>query len=340
MPWIGPVVGGVLGLISSQQNSGGSTQQQVPSQLQPLLGAIGQRGMELGNLPYQPYQYSQVADFNPYQFAGMDMATQTALSNPIPGQAGSTLGNTLSGAYVGNPGQNPYMGQTNPYSGSNPYLQSMIDIASGDITRQYNTNVAPSTAATALKSGSFGNTGFGDVEAQNRDALLRALGNTESGMRMQDYGMQQQLAESGLNRNANLGEANLNRQQQAYENERQRMTQALSLAPSIYSMAFQPAETMMGLGGTMQQQGQNVLNSYYNQFQQAQQWPFQTYEAMLSPFKVNTGGTTTSTLPSNPVAGLLGGAMMGQQVWPGTSSSTAYNPWTDPNSTFMNNPVG
>jgi hypothetical protein len=73
---------------------------------------------------------------------------------------------------------------------------------------------------------------------------------------------------------------------------------------------------MMGIGGTMQQQQQNVLDKQYGQFQDAQQWPFKTYDAMMAPFGRASGGSTTTTGPSgNTAAGLFGGAMMGNQLW-------------------------
>ena len=65
----------------------------------------------------------------------------------------------------------------------------------------------------------------------------------------------------------------------------------------------------------MQQQGQNTLNSWFNQFQEAQNWPFKTYDAMMAPFGRNIGSQSTTSGPAgNPVAGLMGGAMMGSKI--------------------------
>jgi hypothetical protein len=249
-------------------------------------------------MPYTAYPYNQTADFNPYQFAGMDMTADQAMNNPLPGQAQQGLTDTMSGAYLGGGGQNPY-------AGANPYLEQNIQSTLGDMAKTYNQQVAPTMAANAYQSGSFGNTGQQEMEAASRDRLQQNLGRTSQNMRMQDYGMQQNLAESGLNR-----------EQGAFDTERNRMMQSLGMSPSIYGLNYAPGREMMGVGGTMQQQQQNVLNNQYGQFQEAQNWPFKTYDAMMAPFGRASGGQTTITGPSgNTAAGLMGGAMLGNQMY-------------------------
>jgi hypothetical protein len=83
-------------------------------------------------------------------------------------------------------------------------------------------------------------------------------------------------------------------------------------------MQYTPSQQLQGIGGTMQQQGQNVLNAQYGQFQEAQNWPFKIYDTMRAPFGgVNPGGTQTTTGPQgNMASGLLGGAMLGKQLAP------------------------
>ena len=124
--------------------------------------------------------------------------------------------------------------QSNPYAGSNPYLQQNIDSALGDVTRAYNMTVKPQQAQSAVRSGSFGNSGLAEMQAEQQRQLAQELGRVSSGMRMQDYAQQQQLAESAADRalqaqqasvQANLGYGNLDltRQQvgQQYDLARQ-----------------------------------------------------------------------------------------------------------------------
>jgi hypothetical protein len=289
MSWAA-VAGAGIGLVGNMMSDDSSSvQNSVPPEFSGLAGQVAQRGGEIGNMPFNPYPYSQVADFNPYQYMGFDMGANQAMNGQLPGQAQDLMGQTLGGGFLNN----------------NPYLNQAIDQTLGDVTNQFNTTVAPTMAAQAMKSGSFGNTGFQEMEQNSRNQLADRLGGISNNMRMG-----------------------------AYEAERGRQMGAMQMAPNINMMGYQPAEYLQGIGSTMQQQGQNELNSWYNQFQQAQEWPFKTFDAMMAPFGRNIGSQTTQTGPAgNPVSGMMGGAMMGnkfQGMFGGTSQ---------PNSGFgMNNP--
>ena len=282
VPW-GSIAGAVGGFFGSKGSS--TTTQNMPPEFQPLASAVGQRGVDIGNMAYQPYQYNRTAGFNPYQFAGMDMTAERAQQQGgLPQQAEQNLGQTLSGNYLGS---------GNPYAGANPYLEQNIQNTMGDMSRTYNQQVAPTMAATAYKSGSFGNTGQQEMENQSRNMLQQNLGRVSGDMRMQDYGNQQNM----------------------WGRERDRMMQGLGQASNIYGLGYQPAQQMLGIGATQQQQAQNVLNNQYNDYQNAQNWPFRTYDAMRAPFGgVNTGGSTSQP-NGNPVAGMLGGYMLGSQMF-------------------------
>ncbi len=261
----GAAVGGIM-------NSGSDSQtvsQSVPPEFSGLAGAVANRGMELGNMPFNPYPYSMVADFNPYQFQGFDMGANQALNGQIPGQAGDLASKTLSGGFLG----------------SNPYLDSVVNSTLDDVTNKFNTTVAPSMAATAMKGGSFGNTGFAEAEQNERNQLAKTLGGISSNMRMGNY-----------------------------EAERKRQMGALQMSPGINQLGYSGADYLQGIGSTMQQQGQNTLNSWYDQFNKSQEWPFKTYDAMMAPFGRNIGSQSTSTAPGNPVAGMMGGAMLGNKM--------------------------
>ena len=346
--WLGPLIGGALGGYGASQ---GTTQTQgVAPEFQPLANAVSQRGMEIGNMGYTPYGGNLVSGFSPYQFAGMDMiANRATQGSPLLNQAEAAAGNILGGGAMGQTYRNPYSdalnkftgAQTqvgsNPYAGANPYLEQNIQNTLGDVAKTYNQTVAPTMAATAYKSGSFGNAGQQEMEAASRDQLQRNLGRISGDMRMQDYGMQQGLAEADISRrmgaqqqdlarNSGLYGADLSRNagtwgqqnalnQQGYQSGMNNMLQALGMAPSIYSAGYMPGQQLLGIGGTMQQQGQRYLDADYSQFQQAQQWPFKTYDAMLAPFSTRAVESST-TESSSPWAGALGGAMIGGKLWP------------------------
>lgn len=154
-------------------------------------------------------------------------------ANPYIGQQSAGIGGQQSvmpwaqqAAQIGQQA-NPYLGQQsaqaaqvggNAYGGGNPYLQQGIDAASQDTIRNYNTAIRPQLDSLGRASGSFGNTGIQELQQNAMSDLGRNLGNIASGMRMQDYTQQQQLAENALNRqqstnqfNANLGAGDLSR---------------------------------------------------------------------------------------------------------------------------------
>jgi hypothetical protein len=294
-----------------------TSQQQFNPEFQPLAGMVAQRGMEFGNMPYTPYPYERVADFSPYQFAGMDqIAGRATQEGGLPQQAEGALSGVLGGGNWMGPQYNPYADAMNPYAGQNPYLENSIQNTLGDITKTYNQTVAPTMAANAYQSGSFGNSGAQEMETASRDQLQRNLGRVSGDMRMQDYGMQQNLAEQGLNRGASAYGQMMGLNQQGYDTAQGRMMQGLGLSPSVYGLGYAPGRELMGVGGQMQGQQQSYLDSMYGQFQDAQQWPFKTFDAMMAPFGRASGGQTTTTGPqANPAAQMMGGAMLGNQLY-------------------------
>ena len=277
---LGPVIGGLLGGFGSQGSGGSQTsQQQVPPELQPLLGAVGQRGMEMGNLPFSPLPFNPTAGFNPYQFQGFDMTANRAMApNALLGNLESSMADTLGGKYLD----------------GNPYIDSMVN----QNMDQWQNRLG----SQGLGSGSFGNANL----TQN---VTQGANNAANQLRYQNYG-----------------------------DERNRMMQAASMAPQAYMAGYMPAQQMLGIGGTMQQQQQNQLNGMQNEFMRSVQWPFQTWDAMLAPFGRNMGGTTTQTQSGgNMASGLLGGALMGGQIgnmFGGGGSSGGYGGWQNPFATF------
>lgn len=151
-----------------------------------------------------------------------------------------------------------------------------------DIIRQTQDEVMGRMGTGAFASGSFGNAGVGQVAA-------RELADAGTRLRFQNYNQ-----------------------------ERDRMMQGLGYAPSIYQLGYAPAQQLLGIGGVMQQQGQNELSSWFNEFMRAQDWPFRTFDPMLAPFGRQMGGSQTTTGPRpNVVSGMLGGAMLGNRLYQG-----------------------
>lgn len=198
-----------------------------------------------------PYQYAQAPGQGPYGYyeqqtpagsfvaANQQQAAQVNpgqvqyASNPFIGQTSQAIAGQQSvqpyaqGALAQSQRANPFLGQTtqqaagagtNAYAGANPYLDRAIDAASADAIKNYNLGTRPQLDSMARASGSFGNTAIQELQQNAMGDLGRNLGNIASGMRMQDYTQQQQLAENSLNRNqqnnqfnASLGAGDLSR---------------------------------------------------------------------------------------------------------------------------------
>jgi hypothetical protein len=313
MPWIGPLIGAGIGLFGSR---GGDNQtvsrQEVPPQLQPLLGYVGQRGWQMGEMPFSPLPFNPTADFNPYQYAGFDMTADRALNG------GQTLGMAEGGlqGILGGGAMNPYMGAMtgntqagrNPLANSNPYVDRMVNRTLDDLQGRFGTN--------SMSGGSVGNANLTRVG-------MEGMADAANRLRYGDFTNQQQLMESQANRDQGMNQFNtnnwmndINRNAGMYQQGIGNMMGAIGQAPQTYMAGFMPSQMMQQIGSTMQQQNQNQLNAGMSEFNRAQQHPFQTWNAMLQPFGNNTGGVNTTTQPgTSPAAGLLGGALAGGQLW-------------------------
>lgn len=188
-----------------------------------------------GSLGYYEQQtpVGSFAAANQQWSQGAQPAGQQLAFNPFVGQTSQGIGGQGSvmpwAQQIGQQAtqQNPFLGQTsapaqgagqNPFGVGNPHLQQAIDAASQDAIRNFNMGARPALDSAMRASGSFGNSAIQELQQNAYSDLGRNLGNIASGMRMQDYTQQQQLAENSLNRtqannqfNAGLGAADLNR---------------------------------------------------------------------------------------------------------------------------------
>ena len=162
-------------------------------------------------------------------------------------------------------------GAQNPYMGDNPYLSNLIQQTSDSVQNRMGTG--------AFSSGSFGNAGVGQATA-------KGLADSENNLRYQNYQNSGNLAENALNRTASMIPQALNYQNQAFTN----------------------ASQQLQTGALQQNQGQNMLNNWWN-------YPAQQLGYMGQPlgFGQNTG-TTAVTQQGNQLASTLGGGLLGLQL--------------------------
>lgn len=287
----GPALGALPafpGDVMRPHKGGGSTSsttQSIPTELKPLAAAYSSKAMDLSNQPYQGYGGQQVADLNWYQNAGTNAIASRALNgDSLMSQGKSTMQNALASGSaatsLGNLG-------TNQYAGSNPYLQQNIDAAMGDISRNYNDAVAPGLTTQMVNSGSFGNSGAQAATQNSLNDLTENLGNTASGMRMQDYTAQQGLAENQLNRNLTAA------QDYAGRND-QMKSQYLNLAPTYGNQAYTDASQLMNAGNAYQDNQQQNLDAQYQSWTDQQNDPYKKLAAMSGVFGSGLGNTSAT----------------------------------------------
>lgn len=251
----------------------------VPEWMLPAAQNYLQTSQNLAAQPYNPYSGNTVADLNPYQSDAYNAMAQRAMSgSPVNNAASGELQKTLIGGY---------MGAGNPFGGSNPYLQSQIDSAQGDVVRNYNKTAAPAWGTAGARSGSFGNSGLAEMETEDRRNLQDQLGKISSTMRFGDYGQQ-------------IG---------MYENERNRMQSAVGQAPTLANQDYLDADRLAAAGSGFQQQEQKQLTDQFGRFQEARDYPTQQLNTLGKGLGMNFGSTSTTSTPgTTPAATGLGTA--------------------------------
>jgi hypothetical protein len=274
-----------------------STTQSIPTELKPLAAAYSNKAMDLSNTPYQGYGGQQVAGMNDFQNSTTARLGQIFNSgDPSMNAARNTVTNSLNSGKAAT--DNPYgyasNGGTNQYAGSNPYLQQNIDAAMGDITRNYNDAIAPGLSTQMVSSGSFGNTGNQAATQNSLNDLTKNLGNTASGMRMQDYTAQQGLAENQINRNMQNSQFNAGLGQDYASRNDQLRSQMLGLAPGYENEAMNVANNFGQQANLYQDNQQQQLDALYQNWSDQQNDPYKKLAAMSGVFGSGLGNTATT----------------------------------------------
>ena len=260
----------------------------------------------LQNSGFSPYTGNQVASFSPQQQQsfgmGQGIADSASANVPLGGEALANY--TTAGAQSVSPqtiasNMSPYMSQY-----VNMALQPQLQAEQQQFAGQ---NKSYDSAATG--SGAFGDSSWnlGRTNLTNQQDIANqglvgnaynAAFNTAIGAGAQDVANNLQ----GQTTNANLQEQALNRQ--------------LTGANAIFGQGTGATNLENTLGGQQTAQTQAGLNAAYNQWLMAQQYPFQTIQALNSTIGAATpgaGGTQNNAVDNSGwgMAASLGGAALG-----------------------------
>lgn len=206
------------------------------------------------------------------------------------------LGMTTSQALYGVPGSTEaYQNFANTlgggFMGANPWLDDMYARGARGMVDAYRYGTQPSIDAQAVMARNFG----GSPHAQYSDMARWQLGENLGSYASQLYGG-------------------------AYDAERARQMQALSLYPTMQQAGFTNAEALAGVGDVIMQRNQDLINAQIQDYEAARMWPYQQLDVMGGAINAAAGGggTTTQTSPSyfrgSPVAGMLGGGVAGYGI--------------------------
>ena len=157
---------------------------------------------------------------------------------------------------------NQFIGGAN----TNPYLDAMVKKAQTSVVDQFNNMTKPQTEAAMQQSGSFGNSGLQQLMQNQQKSAAQTMGD----MATQMYG-------------------------NAYNTDQANRMQAIGMAPTFGNAAYQDASQLLNAGNIQQQQNQNNLDFGYNQFQQAQDYPYKQLQATGGVIGQNMGSSTEST---------------------------------------------
>ena len=251
------------------------------------------------------------------QAAGAGAAPQTggASTQPAYGPTGSNLG-------IGAPQQGSGMpaasgtsgGVSGAMSGQNPYLSQMGDALTQTMTRNWQRNVQPQIASSAMATGGYGGSRQGVIEANSANDLNQGIGSALAGLYGNGYNTSLQYDLGVKNNqlgfgNLGLGYANLDRNINNDNNSWQ--LQGANFGLGVYDRLQQGNQAGI-------QAGTNINNTPMNYWSQ--------FGNQANSFGQGYGTTTGSTSQQgSPFIGALGGAQLGSQVgsWWNSNNSSA-----------------
>ena len=206
-------------------------------------------------------------------------------------------------------------GVSGTMSGQNPYLSQMGDALTQTMTRNWQRNVQPQIASSAMATGGYGGSRQGVLEANSANDLNQGIGSALAGLYGNGYNTSLQYDLGVKNNqlgfgNLGLGYANLDRNINNDNNSWQ--LQGANFGLGVYDRVQQGNQAGIQAGTNIQNTPMNYWSQFGNQ---------------ANSFGQGYGTTTGSTSQQgSPIMGALGGAQLGQQVgnwWSGGTAGSA-----------------
>jgi hypothetical protein len=284
---------------------------QIAPYAEGLLGQA-QAYTDVGQNPYQSYTQPRIAQFSPLQQQSYDYtsqlrsAPQLSDATAMAGQAG--LG-ALNTQYTYQPSN---FTADAAKSMMNPYMQNVVDVQKQQAMRD-SAIAQQGQQARAANAGAFGG---------SRDAIMRNQGNAELQRNLQGIqatGLNNAFTQAQNQYNTQYGQnaaqqqfgAGLGMQGLGIANQSAQNLGALGQTQYGQNVGITALQNQLGL--QQQQQAQNLLNTKYEDFANAQNYPYKQMGFMSDVIRglpVSQSGATMYQ-PSGSVVGQLGGLGLG-----------------------------
>lgn len=322
----GALLGGLMGSKNKTTTSTSSSAPWEPQQ-QYLKYGFGE-GQDAYNAAKAlgTYQGDRVADMNPYQTAGYNLAGNTGLGMGYDfGSNQATTGNNMLGsaANYGNNAANLFSqyqnGDPTAYAlntanqfASSPYLNGQIDAASRDVARNLNEQQLPAALRSQVAGGNINSTRAGVQDAILQRGAQDRVADISAGLRGNAFN---QGLTSGLNQyNTNLSNL-LSTNNQLYNAG----NLGSSLLNNGLSNIYTGANNATAAGAGFQNQNQNEINGQMSAFNDQRNNQLDLLKQYMGIVGGNYGGTSTGT-QTTPGVGFLQGALGGAMGAAGLAS--------------------
>jgi hypothetical protein len=316
------------------------TQVTIPDYAKPYVEELlgnAQGLTDINQNPYMQYMRDRQAQFTPlqqqsFENAGlMQTAPQLGDATAMAGQAG--LG-ALNTQYTFNPYEAQQFTGNNVQAYMSPYMQNVVERQQQDATRQA-AIAGQAQQAQAARSGAFGGSGDYLMRGQAAGNLARQKGDIQAQGLQNAY--QQAMGQFNQSQAQNLAGQQLNAQQQQFGAGLglQGLQTALSGAKSLADIGNTQYGQNVGLlniqnqfGGQQQQQMQNVLNAEYQDYLNAQNYPYKQLGFMSDMLRglplTQQSSAMYGQAPSavSQIAGLGGAALTGAKLFGAKGGAT------------------
>jgi hypothetical protein len=238
---------------------------------------------DVDTTPYMQYMGERQAQFSPLQqqsyenAALMQTAPQLGDATAMAGMAG--LG-ALNTQYTFNPYQAQQFTGNNVQAYMSPYMQNVVERQQQDAQRQ--ADIARQTqGAQAARSGAFGGSGDYLMRAQGAANLARQKGDIQAKGLQDAYS--QAMAQFNTSQAQNQAAQQLNAQQQQFgaglglqglQAANQSAANLANIGQTQYGQNMGLLSMQNQFGGQQQQQVQNILNNQYQDYLNAQNYPY------------------------------------------------------------------